>query len=365
MKTCLIYNFAQHYRTNVFSVLDNNLDIDFVFGDKYLDVKKMDYTLLSHPVTEVHNIALGPVIWQQNTIRYAFKNYDVFILLGAYLCISSWIIAIIARLRGKKVYFWTHGWYGNEGFCKAVIKKLYYNLATKNLLYGNYARDLMIKQGFDPERLVTIHNSLAYDKQIEQRKKLSISDIYVRHFENNCPNVIFVGRLTSVKKLDILVAAQKKCADMGCFFNVTFIGDGEEKHSLQQIVKDFDLNEKVWFYGPSYDEDELSNLIYNADLCVAPGNIGLTAMHAMVYGCPCISHNDFKWQMPEFEAIKEGLTGEFFERNNVDSLALAIKKWFEVHNSDRDNVRNSCFHEIEEQWNPYKQVEIIKKVIEE
>ena len=113
-KLCLIYNFAQHYRTNVFSVLDKELDIDFVFGDKYLDVKKMDYSLISHTVKEVKNVRLGPFYWQQGSVSYAFKNYDSYILLGEYLCLSSWIIALIARLRNKKVIYWTHGWYGNE-----------------------------------------------------------------------------------------------------------------------------------------------------------------------------------------------------------------------------------------------------------
>ena len=104
-------------------------------------------------------------------------------------------------------------------------------------------------------------------------------------------------------------------------------------------------------------------LLYSADLCVAPGNIGLTAMHAMAYGCPGISHNDFKWQMPEFEAIKEGITGEFFERDNAESLANSITNWLSTHENKREEVRNACFKEIDERWNPHKQLEIIKNVI--
>lgn len=46
-KICLIYNFAQHYRTNIFT-LDQQLNVDFVFVEKYLDMKKMDYSLLRY-----------------------------------------------------------------------------------------------------------------------------------------------------------------------------------------------------------------------------------------------------------------------------------------------------------------------------
>jgi hypothetical protein len=44
-KFALIYNFPHHYRKCIFKKFDDNLDIDFYFGD-YLDwapdIKKMD-----------------------------------------------------------------------------------------------------------------------------------------------------------------------------------------------------------------------------------------------------------------------------------------------------------------------------------
>ena len=103
--------------------------------------------------------------------------------------------------------------------------------------------------------------------------------------------------------------------------------------------------------------------MYNADLCVAPGNIGLTAMHAMMFGCPCISHDDFCWQMPEFEAIREGKTGCFFKRDDINSLASTISKWLKEKENKRQEVREACFKEIDENWNPHKQIKIIKSVI--
>lgn len=105
-----------------------------------------------------------------------------------------------------------------------------------------------------------------------------------------------------------------------------------------------------------------AELIYNADLCVAPGNVGLTAMHTMVFGTPVISHNNFPWQMPEFEAIHPGETGDFFEMDNVDSLARTINQWFDSGKS-REEVRHACYHEIDTQWNPKFQIEVIKNLL--
>lgn len=363
MRLCLIYNFAQHYRTNIFTLMDQSFDIDFVFGDRYLDVKKADYSLFRHDVTEVKNIEIGPFLWQRNVVKRAFGRYDCLIMLGQFMCISTWVTALLAKATGKKVCFWSHGWYGRENLPKRIIKKVFFRLADQTLLYGNYARDIMVQNGFDSERIHVIHNSLHYDRQIEIRKDLKPSSIYLEHFANNAPTVVFVGRLTKIKKLDILLQAQHICSLAGCNFNVVLIGSGEEELHLQQTAATLHLQHSVWFYGPCYNEDELSSLLYNADLCVAPGNIGLTAMHAMAFGCPCISHNDFKNQMPEFEAILEGVTGRFFERDNVESLAAAIQSWFSEHSHDREAIRQACFSEIDNNWNPHRQLEIIKKAL--
>lgn len=363
-KVCLIYNYAQHYRTNIFVLLDRNMDIEFYFGDKMSDVKKMDYALLKHRVIEVKNKKFGPIEWQTGVSKLALRQYDKYIMLGGPMTLSTWICAILARICGKKVYFWTHGWYGKESLPQKFIKKIFFKLPNGLLLYGNYAKELMLKEGFNESYMTVIHNSLAYDKQLIIRDNLQKSSLYENHFKNKNPVVIFVGRLTPVKKLDMLLYAQKINKEEGINYNVTFIGDGIEKVNLELLSNKLGLEKNVWFYGPSYNENELSQLIYDADLCVAPGNIGLTAIHAMTYGCPCLSHNDFKWQMPEFEAINPNYTGNFFDKDDVNAMASAIKVWLENSKSKRDEIRNYCYREIDNNWNPHKQLEIIKKAID-
>ena len=69
--------------------------------------------------------------------------------------------------------------------------------------------------------------------------------------------------------------------------------------------------------------------------------------------------------MPEFEAILDGKTGCFFRRDDVADLARAIDEWFSRQATNRQAVREACFQEIDENWNPHKQLQIIKKVIYE
>lgn len=132
---------------------------------------------------------------------------------------------------------------------------------------------------------------------------------------------------------------------------------------LEAEVAKYQLRDNTWFYGACFDEKTNAELIYNADLCVAPGNIGLTAMHVLMFGCPAISHNNFKRQMPEFESIIPGQTGDFFEYDNVDDLARSISRWFALKSGCREEVRKTCYKEIDDYWNPHYQLNLIKKCL--
>ena len=365
MKLCLIYNFAQHYRTSIFKLMSEELGCDFLFGDSMSDVKKMDYSLLKGKVTETHTkYVIGRWYWQPKVISQLFKGYDHYILLGETRALSTWIFCILARIfkPRKKIYFWSHGWYGKENKLESIIKRIEFQLPNGGVFtYGEYARQLMIGNGFKAEKLFTIHNSLAYDQQIEIRKSIKKTDVYSEHFGNANHNLFFVGRLTPIKKLDQILDALLICNKKGNKYNFTFIGGGTKMDSLIDKAESLGLQEQIWFYGPCYDEKELSSLIYNADLCVAPGNIGLTAMHSMVFGTPCITHNDFPYQMPEFEAIKEGKTGLFFKRDDINDLSRCIDEWFCINGQNRDQIRKECMNVIDKEWNPYYQLEVLKK----
>jgi len=110
--------------------------------------------------------------------------------------------------------------------------------------------------------------------------------------------------------------------------------------------------------GEIYDERKISRLIYESDLCVSPGNVGLSAIHSITYGTPVITHDDFKYQMPEFEIIKPGVNGFFFKKDSVEDLARKISLSL-GKNFDKKAVRK----EILNKYNPQAQKSIFDKLI--
>ena len=88
-------------------------------------------------------------------------------------------------------------------------------------------------------------------------------------------------------------------------------------------------------------------------------------MHAMAYGCPVISHNNFSLQMPEFESIKEGKTGTFFNYNDIDDLVKKTILWLKFSENNRENIRQQCFLEVESYWTAEYQLQQLKKALNE
>ena len=360
-KLCIIYNTAPRYREAIFRMLDKEYDCDWYFGPTTSDIKEMDVSCLKN--VRYYKISKKPYCKHGILRLLCKKEYSTFLYLAESRCLTDYLFMVLSYFffPKKSVYIWTHGLYGKENYIEMFLKKWLFSHCDGVFLYGNYAKKIMVNKGMNPNKLFVIHNSLHYDQQLSIRKTLKPSDIFTKHFSNDHPVIVFIGRLTYIKRLEMIIDSLYHLSDNGEQYNLVFVGDGEARAELERRVEKYNIGDKVWFYGSSYDETTNAQLIYNADLCVAPGNVGLTAMHSMVFGCPVISHNDFPHQMPEFEAIKKGITGDFFNYGDTVSLSKTISEWFKKHKNDRDIVRKDCYNVIDKEWNPYFQIEIFKK----
>ena len=358
-KICNIYNYPSHYRKPIYKLLDQTYDCTFVFGDEKLNIKPFEINELKHAAI-YHVIQAGHLSFSKGILKYIFKKYDYYIITMATNDITHWLFFLFGKLfKSKKIYVWGHGLYGDETKNQIRIRKMYLSLIDGIFVYGDYAKKIMIKAGYNENKIIAIHNSLDYSNQLSIRKVLKETDLYSQYFGNTNPVLLFIGRLTSVKKLDQLIEAVHILKLDGQFFNLVFVGDGEEQVKLDALIHKYGLEKSTWFYGACYDEQTNASLIYNADICVSPGNVGLTSIHCFTFGTPVITHNNFCKQMPEFEVIKDNETGGFFEMDNVQSLANSISQWFNNH-KDRAFVRKKCYAVIDGEWNPNYQIEVIK-----
>lgn len=367
-RICFVSNHPSHYRLPIYRLMEDAFDVEWHFSLLDPSIKAIDPEEFRSAT--IHKATLlgkrKTKYWQHGIAGLASRtDADTFLMLGEPNCLSTWIAAWRIRLfhPSKRVYFWAHGWYGNERGLRRCFNKLFFRAAHGIFTYGRRAKELMVKEGFDAGRIFVIHNSLDHQAQLQLRGQISRSDILAGHFGNADVNLIFIGRLTQVKRLDLAIEALARLnAGGGRRYTLTIVGNGEQAALLLQQAARLGQQDNVWLYGECYDQQTNARLITEADICVSPGNVGLTAMHAMVFGTPVITHDNLPMQMPEFEAVRPGLTGDFFSYGDAASLARTIERWVDTH-PDRRAVSQACCDEIDSNWTPQFQLNALKQVI--
>ncbi|WP_455584309.1 glycosyltransferase [Bacteroides sp.] len=347
MKVCCIFNIAPSYRKAIYKLMQAELDVDFYCGD--YSIEGIALLPLNN---ELSNVYSGKkLIWQKGAIRRAFaKKYDAYILTGNAGIRSNWIITLLARLMGRKVYLWSHGLKGNESKSDFYKNICYLRLAGNALLYGERAQERLALHGFT--HTTVIYNSLDYDSQLAIRSQADNGAFLHEHFKNDLPMICYLGRVNAAKKIDMLLEAIK---DIEC--NLIIVGSGPEEEKLHDKTVEFGLTNKVWFYGECYDEVLIGTILKNSTVTVNPSSIGLTAIHSLMFGTPVITHDDHISQAPEAEVIIEGVSGYYYQNGSVESLRQTIIK---ALNSPKDS--EACYKIIEKKYNPHTQIEILKKI---
>lgn len=363
-RLCFILNIGPHYRFPIFKAIDDRFLASFYFGDHMrLPIKTFDYKKLNGYVSILKNRFFSSFYWQSKSLRLVFRNYDMYFMDGEPYCLSSWGVLLLCKILGKQTVAWTHGWYGREGFVKRQIKCLYYSLYTKLMVYNEYSIKLMEREGFNPDKMYCIANSLDTDKDLKIRSELSPSNIYRDHFKNDCPTIIYCGRIQKWKKLDLVLRCIAQFKSEGVIVNAVFLGKDVENVALDKLAERLGIADQTWLYGPCYDERIIGEMFFNADVCLSPGNVGLTAIHALSFGCPVLTHDDFKYQNPEFEAIVPGETGDFFKKDDMADMKAKIAFWINKDEESRNKTRIKAFNEIDRKWNIYYQLGVIDKVV--
>lgn len=368
MKICCIFNIAPLYREGIYRRMDEDpeLEFDFLAGEESTGgIALMDFRSLKGFRGYLHNIYRkgGKLVWQRGAIRQAFlKRYDAYILTGNPGIRSNWIIALVARLLGRRVYLWSHGLHGDERGMKLRKNMGYFRLAGHLLLYGERPYRLLLEKGFPAERMTVIYNSLDYDKQLALRERIGDRGFIRNYFGNDLPLLTFVGRLTAAKRLDMLLDALALLAAQGTECNLAILGDGPVLGALTSQAETLGLTDRVWFYGETYDDDIIGAFLYHSAACVSPGNVGLTAIHSLMFGTPVVTHGNGNRQGPEYEAIAPGVSGSLFAEGDAEALAEAIRPWLELSREGRETVREACYAVIDEKFNPGRQMEILRSV---
>lgn len=359
-KIAIAYHFFPHYRRGIIFELNETAEITFI-GDSVGEegIKPHEFSP-SDRFIGARCFRFGKLLIQPKLpIVCLLGNFDVFVFLASPNHLTTWIGAVFARLRGKRVIFWGHGFKSDRKDIKNGIRRAFFSIPNAFYTYGYRAKRNAISLGFASTSTYVGFNSLDYNTQLPIRKRLIESfDREVSKFAKF--RIFCISRLTQVCRYDLLLTAASILSTKGVDCKITFIGDGPELNTLQTLAHTYGLDTE--FLGALYDESIIAEHIFQADVTVSPGKVGLTAMHSLMFGTPVITNDNFELQMPEVEAIVPGHTGVFFSQGSASDLADKLIVFREQF-ADRQSTRMKCFLMIDRLYNPKTQVDVMQRAI--
>ncbi len=361
-----------HYRACIYQELIDRGRHRYSFAAGSGNVEPTIKTWTPPPGTPFHLArtwspkGLGGAVLQPGLLRLALRDdVDVLVLLGVMWNPFTWLAAIVGRLTGKRVLYWSHGFTRPEPGAVGRLRTLFYRLPHALMLYGHYGKIIALQQGLDHRRVHVIYNSLDYDRQKAERATVTRDELHALRQRvlgtADLPVAICTTRLMPVRRLDLLIEAAAILKAQGREIALLLVGDGPEKDRLRTLAAQRGV--RCTLYGACYDEAVLSRLIMMSNVMVAPGKVGLTSLHALAYGTPVVTHSNEANQMPEWEAIVPSLTGSLFTDGDVHDLARAIGHWC-AQPWPSESVREACHRLVERAWNPRTQRIIIERALD-
>jgi glycosyltransferase involved in cell wall biosynthesis len=342
-KILIIEPVLAHYRKDVFNCFLNNKEYKFelLAGRNYNGIKEVDNigTLFSYAYFSFFK---HKYYYLKGSLKYIFSgNYDIIICSGVdFHLLHTLLLFFLWRvLLNRKLYWWSHATIGNQGRMGFLLRKFIYRSSTGVFVYNQKGRDNLLSMRVLDERIIVVNNSinredygyLNYDLNKEKNHEVF--------------SILYSGRLTKEKKVDVLIRAlgilkKRKCFEFKCFI----IGNGEIG-KLHRLAEEENVLEIIEFTGAKYAK-EVQNFFLNSDVFIYPGGIGLSALHALSFGLPVITTDNLRLHFPEFELIVPGYTGDLFTDNSAESLADKIIEWKERIYRSRDSYMNNCIQQI-------------------
>lgn len=280
---------------------DGDIDYSFIYGKN----SRFGVPSIADERDSIKtNLFLGNFIVQSISFRdlkqVAQSNS---VILGDIKFLNSWLYAIIGRLSGRKVYFWTHGVLQSEGWLKTRFRRVFYSLANELLLYSDHEQKLLKQEGYRTPVSV-IGNANFSDAE--------------RQNEYHCPRTngcFYVGRITREKELQSFI----DFAAASPHRRFAIVGDGDAKGDLVEYCNERNCS-NVRFVDAIYDIDELNEDLWEYKNLIFFTPIGLSCFTAALLGkrifVPAgITHK------PEFHILKEyGFIEEFHSTDELEDL---------------------------------------------
>ena len=173
--------------------------------------------------------------------------------------------------------------------------------------------------------VIPVNNSIVLPFKVE-----------IREYCHNPIKLLFVGRLSKVKRVDGIIKAVSLMKEK---VELTILGDGEEREYLQKVIKDKKIENYVHLIG-AVSPSEVKKYMKENDILIMNSVLEgkpMTILEAMSYGLPIIT--TFVGGIPEM--VQEGKNAEYTNGKEEDIIKAILKIVKNFKKYEENAIENS------------------------
>lgn len=178
-------------------------------------------------------------------------------------------------------------------------------------------------------------------------------------------NIVFTGNIGEAQGIDLAIEAAKVLKDKKVYWH--FIGEGRSKDKLINLVNEYNLEDKVKFYG-FHPENEIPRYLKNADaalLILKPNPVFEMTIPAKLQtyfacGVPilgCVSGEGKR-------IIEESKAGIVSENISVDALVKVCNNFLKLNQDDLEEYKKKAYEYGESNFNKNMLISSLEKEME-
>lgn len=164
---------------------------------------------------------------------------------------------------------------------------------------------------------------------------LRASDYSPKFGAKKPPRILFVGRVTGEKQIDVILRAFAKLPT-GLGAQLEIVGGGDQLQALEKLSRELGVDDRTTFHG--YVTDEELRSIYSNSSVFAIASIAelqsIATMEAMASGLPVIAANAMA--LPHL--VHHGENGYLFQPGDVDGLCDQLERVLLMPQEQRDEL---------------------------